>query len=41
MGSDCGPDRHLTPANKRVKNLKLLVCAVAMGAVSAEGRHHE
>jgi hypothetical protein len=31
MGSDCRLDRHLTPSNKRAKNLKLLLCALALG----------
>ena len=31
MGSDCGPDRHLTSSNNRAKNLKLLLCAMALG----------
>ena len=30
MGSDCGPDRHPTSSNKRAKNLKLLLCAMAL-----------
>jgi DNA-binding beta-propeller fold protein YncE len=30
MGRDCCPDRHLTSYNNRAKNLKLLLCAIAL-----------
>ena len=35
MGSDYRPDSHPTSSNKRAKNLRLLLCAMAFGAVLA------
>jgi YVTN family beta-propeller protein len=33
MDSDCSPDRHLTSSNKRAKNLRLLLCVLALGTL--------
>jgi YVTN family beta-propeller protein len=40
MSSDYRPDRHLTPSNKRAKDLKLFLCAMVMflGATVAHGQ---
>jgi DNA-binding beta-propeller fold protein YncE len=35
MGSDYRPDRHPTSSHKRAKNLKLLLCALALGTLLA------
>jgi WD40 repeat protein len=35
MGSDFRPGRHLTSSNNRAKNLKLLLCAMALGTLLA------